>query len=287
MVGAKAYPAYRAPRMRWLPPVPEHWIEQRAKTFYREADNARAPARKNCFGVAPDGRYSAQPEERDDVQVCKLCRLQAVPSGRHCNQYTVGVDGRARRKQVCGYCQSSLRGLSPAQSRELQSGLSGLPLAHPRLRRRVHGRSTGIRASRLRLYPNQFLDIALLQPPRHEQDQIVAYLRAQDAQIARFIKAKRDLIGLMAEQRSVIAEQAVLSKETQYPRLDRVVSLLMTPIKREPQRIYTPIGMFNRGRGISTSPPRWGDTWETQPFSQSKRATLFLAVSSLGKVPSQ
>ena len=31
------------------------------------------------------------------------------------------------------------------------------------------------------MYPNQFLDIALLQPPRPEQDQIVAYLRAQDA----------------------------------------------------------------------------------------------------------
>jgi len=71
------------------------------------------------------------------------------------------------------------------------------------------GRSTGIRSSRLRLYPNQFLDIALIQPPRTEQDQIVAYLRAQDAHIARFIKAKRDLIKLLTEQKLRIIDHAV------------------------------------------------------------------------------
>jgi type I restriction enzyme S subunit len=46
-------------------------------------------------------------------------------------------------------------------------------------------------------------------PPRPEQDQIVAYLRAQDAHIARFIKAKRDLIGLLTEQKLRIIDHAV------------------------------------------------------------------------------
>ena len=67
--------------------------------------------------------------------------------------------------------------------------------------------NTKIRA--LRLYPNQFLDIALIQPPRPEQDQIVAYLRVQDAHIARFIKAKRDLIKLLTEQKLRIIDHAV------------------------------------------------------------------------------
>jgi type I restriction enzyme S subunit len=46
-------------------------------------------------------------------------------------------------------------------------------------------------------------------PPRPEQDQIVAYLRAQDAHIARFIKAKRDLIKLLTEQKLRIIDHAV------------------------------------------------------------------------------
>jgi type I restriction enzyme S subunit len=120
------------------------------------------------------------------------------------------------------------------------------------------GRSTGIRASRLRLYPNQFLDIPLLRPPRAEQDQIVAYLRAQDVHVARFIKAKRDLLALMAEQRAVLAERATASADTNPIRLDRVVRLVMEPITRESGATYTPIGMFNRGRGIFHKPATEG-----------------------------
>ena len=46
-------------------------------------------------------------------------------------------------------------------------------------------------------------------PPRSEQDQIVSYLRAQDAHIARFIKAKRDLIKLLTEQKLRIIDHAI------------------------------------------------------------------------------
>lgn len=46
-------------------------------------------------------------------------------------------------------------------------------------------------------------------PPCPEQDQIVAYLRAQDAHIARFIKAKRELIALLTEQKLSIIDHAV------------------------------------------------------------------------------
>ncbi|MCL6505470.1 MAG: restriction endonuclease subunit S [Bryobacteraceae bacterium] len=51
--------------------------------------------------------------------------------------------------------------------------------------------------------------LPLFLPPRPEQDQIVAYLRAQDAHIARFIKAKRELIKLLTEQKLRIIDQAV------------------------------------------------------------------------------
>jgi type I restriction enzyme S subunit len=54
---------------------------------------------------------------------------------------------------------------------------------------------------RLRLYFDQFGQIPIPVPPRREQDQIVAYLQVQDGHIARFIKAKRDLIKLLTEQK--------------------------------------------------------------------------------------
>ncbi|NDE16857.1 restriction endonuclease subunit S, partial [bacterium] len=59
------------------------------------------------------------------------------------------------------------------------------------------------------LYTDDFYDVSALIPPRTEQDQIVAYLRAQDVHIARFIKTKRDLIGLLTEQKLRIIDHAV------------------------------------------------------------------------------
>ncbi len=69
--------------------------------------------------------------------------------------------------------------------------------------------SRGIVADRNRLYWESFKQMPSLVPPRPEQDQIVAYLRAQDAHIARFIKAKRELIKLLTEQKLRIIDHAV------------------------------------------------------------------------------
>lgn len=75
--------------------------------------------------------------------------------------------------------------------------------------REVNKFSRGIVADRNRLYWESFKQMPSLVPPRAEQDQIVAYLRAQDAHVARFIKAKRDLIALLTEQKLRIIDQAV------------------------------------------------------------------------------
>ncbi|VFR52903.1 Type I restriction-modification system, specificity subunit S [plant metagenome] len=69
--------------------------------------------------------------------------------------------------------------------------------------------SRGIVADRNRLYWESFKQMPSLVPPRPEQNQIVAYLRAQDAHIARFIKTKRDLIALLTEQKLRIIDHAV------------------------------------------------------------------------------
>lgn len=69
--------------------------------------------------------------------------------------------------------------------------------------------SRGIVADRNRLYWESFKQMPSLVPPRPEQDRIVAYLRAQDAHIARFIQAKRDLIKLLTEQKLRIIDHAV------------------------------------------------------------------------------
>ena len=210
MTLASAYPNYRQPKMRWLPAVPEHWNEQRAKTFFREVDERSKTGQEELLsvshltGVTPRSQKKVTMFKAASYVGSKLCRpgdivintlwawMAALGASRH-----AGIVSPAYGV----YRPHRADSFNPAYLDYL-------------LRTRAYvaeyiGRSTGIRASRLRLYPNQFLDIPLLQPPRPEQDQIVAYLRAQDAHIARFIKAKRDLIKLLTEQKLRIIDHAV------------------------------------------------------------------------------
>lgn len=210
MMVARAYPNYRQPKMRWLPAVPEHWNEQRAKTFFREVDERSKTGQEELLsvshltGVTPRSQKKVTMFKAASYVGSKLCRpgdivintlwawMAALGASRH-----VGIVSPAYGVYRPHHADS----FNPAYLDYL-------------LRTRAYvaeyiGRSTGIRSSRLRLYPNQFLDIALIQPPRPEQDQIVTYLRAQDAHIARFIKTKRDLIKLLTEQKLRIIDHAV------------------------------------------------------------------------------
>lgn len=210
MTVSSAYPKYRQPKMRWLPAVPEHWNEQRAKTFFREVDERSKTGQEELLsvshltGVTPRSQKKVTMFKAASYVGSKLCRpgdivintlwawMAALGASRH-----VGI-------------------VSPAYGvyRPHRADSFNPTYLDYLLRTRAYvaeyiGRSTGIQSSRLRLYPNQFLDIPLIQPPRPEQDQIVAYLRAQDGHIARFIKTKRDLIGLLKEQRKNIITRAV------------------------------------------------------------------------------
>ncbi|MCH7226185.1 restriction endonuclease subunit S [Haloferula sp. A504] len=70
-------------------------------------------------------------------------------------------------------------------------------------------RSTGIRQSRLRLYPEEFLRIPLPVPPRPEQDAIVAYLDGKLEAIDRYLRVKEREIALLEERKRALIHRAV------------------------------------------------------------------------------
>ncbi|MEN9901568.1 MAG: type restriction enzyme subunit [Pseudomonadota bacterium] len=196
--------------MRWLPAVPEHWNEQRAKTFFREVDERSKTGLEELLsvshltGVTPRNQKKVTMFKAASYVGSKLCQpgdivintLWAWMAALGASRY-IGIVSPAYGV----YRPHRADFFNPAY-------LDYLLRTRPYVAEYI-GRSTGIQSSRLRLYPNQFLDIELLQPPRPEQDKIVVYLRVQDAHIARFIKAKRDLIGLLTEQKLCIIDHAV------------------------------------------------------------------------------
>lgn len=74
-----------------------------------------------------------------------------------------------------------------------------------------HSLSTGIRPSRLRLYPDVFLTIDFPVPPRTEQDQIVRFLDWNVSEINKLIGIRRKEIQELEELRSSVIKTTVTS----------------------------------------------------------------------------
>ena len=205
------YPNYQSLRSRWVTRVPEHWSLLRAKNFLREVDDRSKTGEEKLLSmrmqrglvphndvsvkrIAPEnliGYKKAQPDE------LVLNRMQAGNAMFFCNRqsglvspdYAVFRLLRDDSPEYLGQLFRSwpMRGLFRSESKGLGTGTSGF----------------------LRLYSDRFAALEIPLPPRPEQDQIVAYLRVQDMHIARFIKAKRDLIKLLTEQKLRIIDRAV------------------------------------------------------------------------------
>lgn len=210
MTAFGAYPSYREPKLRWLSPLPEHWKEQRGKTYFREVDERSTTGKEELLsvshltGITPRSQKNVSMFKAASYVGSKLCRpddivvntLWAWMAALGTSNYT-------------GIVSPAYGVYRPRCSDDFNPTYLDYLLRTQAYVSEYTVRSTGIRASRLRLYPDQFLDIVFIQPPRTEQDQIVAYLRAQDARIARFIRAKRQLIALLTEQKLRIIDHAV------------------------------------------------------------------------------
>lgn len=203
-----AYPSYRESGLPWAPKVPESWQVLR---------NGRLFAHRVQTGF-PDLPI-LEVSLRTGVRVRDMENLKRKQVMSQKEKYK-----RAAKGDIAYNMMRMWQGaLGPAPVDGLVSPAYVVASPFPEVNstfysylfrtsaymREVNKFSRGIVADRNRLYWDEFKQMPSLVPPRSEQDQIVAYLRAQDAHIARFIKAKRDLIGLLSEQKLRIIDHAV------------------------------------------------------------------------------
>ncbi|MCS4435336.1 restriction endonuclease subunit S [Aquiflexum gelatinilyticum] len=90
----------------------------------------------------------------------------------------------------------------------------------------------------------------VLIPPKEEQTAIVRFLDYKLAKINRFIQKKKQLLSLYAEKRKSLTRELINSKNVKYLRLSSVAKLIQRPIEAFENEFYTPVGLYNRGRGL-------------------------------------
>ncbi|WP_339862551.1 restriction endonuclease subunit S [Thalassospira alkalitolerans] len=204
------YPTYKAARVHWLGEIPAHWQEKRGKYFFREVDERSATGEEELLSVSHT--TGVTPRSQKNVTMFKaesyVGHKVARPNDVVINTMWAWMSALGVSKNV-GIVSPAYGVYRPINGDDFLPEFVGYLLRTPLLKWEYICRSTGIRSSRLRLYPDKFLDIAFPCPPAAEQERMVSFLRAKEVQIRRLIRNKRRLIGLLNEQKQAIINQAV------------------------------------------------------------------------------
>jgi type I restriction enzyme S subunit len=205
-----AYPSYKPARVHWLSDIPAHWQEKRGKYFFREIDERSVAGEEELLSISHT--TGVTPRSQKNVTMFKaesyVGHKVARPNDVVINTMWAWMSALGVSKNV-GIVSPAYGVYRPLNRQDFLPEYVDYLLRTPLLRWEYICRSTGIRSSRLRLYPDKFLDIAFPRPPLAEQERMVAFLRAKEGQVRRLIRNKRRLIGLLNEQRQAIINQAV------------------------------------------------------------------------------
>lgn len=207
-IEAAAYPNYRMSGLPWVPQIPEDWQVLRNGRLFGHRVETGFPDLPILEVSLRTGVRVRDMEnlKRKQVMSQKEKYKRAVKDDLAYNMMRMW-QGAVGPAPVDGLVSPAYVVVKPYP--EANSSYYSYLFRTAAYMQEVNKFSRGIVADRNRLYWESFKQMPTLVPPRPEQDKIVAYLRAQDAHIARLIKTKRELIKLLTEQKLRIIDHAV------------------------------------------------------------------------------
>ena len=206
----KPHAAYKDSGQDWLDSIPAHWSLLRAKRLFGEVDERSKTGKEELLsvshltGVTPRRLKTVTMFMAESNVGHKVCR----PGDLVINTLWAWMAalGVTRHTGLVSPAYGVYRpiyggGMLPAYADHL--------LRTPTYAAEYQRRSTGVNSSRLRLYPEQFLRVAVLVPPLDEQALIVRFLDWANGRLEGTIRAKRKVIALLNEQRRAVIRRAV------------------------------------------------------------------------------
>ena len=197
----------------WLGDIPEHWILMRAKYVYKEIDDRTKTGKEeqlsvsHLTGVTPRSEKNVTMFKAESYIGHKICK----PGDLAINTMWAWMAalGVSQYEGIISPAYAVYRQRSPV--RLLNDFADMLLRTHP-YKSNYLSHSTGVRASRLRLYPEEFFKIFIIIPPIKEQKQIVEFIKADTSPRDDAITRAEREIALMQEYRARLTADIVTGK---------------------------------------------------------------------------
>ena len=270
------YTSYKPSGIPWLGDVPEHWEVQRGKALLVPVDIRSTTGSEELLtvsaqrGIVPRKTANVTMFKAESYGGYKLC----WPGDLVINSLWAWAHGLgvSQHHGIVSSAYGVYRPLPMADARFIHLLVRSAPFQWE-----LQVRSKGIWLSRLQLTDEAFLGAPFPLPPLDEQRAIVRYLDYVDRRVRRYVAAKRKLIALLEEERKNATYEAIQSLDTKSNRLEVVADLAARPIERNSDETYTPIGLYNRGRGIFKKEPRSGNELGDSSFFWVEKSDLVIS----------
>jgi len=197
----------------WLGDIPKHWEVLRAKYLFREVDERSSSGDEELLsvshitGVTPRSQKNITMFKAQSYVGHKLCRPgDLVVNTMWAWMAALGVSAHT------GIISPAYAVYRPRNAERIVGGfIDGLLRTRPYVSN-IICRSTGVRASRLRLYPEEFFRLPIILPPAPEQQQLVQSIATDTAQIKTAITHLEREIELLREYRTRLVADVVTGK---------------------------------------------------------------------------
>lgn len=211
MAKYKQYEEYKNSGVEWLGRIPHGWKVLRGKYVFQEFRERSTTGEEVLLSVSE--YYGVKPRSEKISEGDHLSRAESLVDYKKCYKNDLVMNIMLAWKRGLGV--SKYDGIvSPAYSVfRFNKGIHPYFMHHlfrtDLYTSHFKTRSTGVIDSRLRLYPESFLDTEILIPSYEEQTQIANFLDHETAQIDTLIEKQQTLIQLLKEKRQAVISHAV------------------------------------------------------------------------------
>ena len=200
--------------IEWIGEIPEEWEVEKGKRLFEEVDDRSETGKEELLtvshitGITPRSQKNVYMFLATSLVGYKKCRRGDIAANTM--WMWQGAIGVSEYDGVISPSYNVYRQSRDCYNSDYLDRMLRIPLLVGTYR--IY--STGITPSRLRLYPDKFLSIPFLLPPRKEQKEIADYLNRKCADIDALIMSKEKFLDQMeAYRKSLIYEYVTGKKE--------------------------------------------------------------------------
>ena len=209
----RPYVTYKPSGVEWLGSIPEHWNVRPAKWHFREVDERSQTGSEELLSVSH--LTGVTPRSEKDVTmfeaVSNVGHKMCMPGDLVINTMWAWMAALGMARQA-GLVSPSYAVYRQTRGSWLSRDYAELMLRSAPYQIEYKRLSTGIRPSRLRLYPDVFLRIRLVCPPPEEQSTIIDFVNRESADSDHASRLMREEIAALKEYRARLIADVVTGK---------------------------------------------------------------------------